>query len=61
MQKSANHLKVLHLHKIIPPLPPSFPKQVQEEHKPGFFNPVTPSRITTSDISKSSQVRFLIV
>ena len=26
-----------------------------------FFNPVTPSRITTSGISKSPEVRFLIV
>ena len=26
-----------------------------------FFNPVTPSRITISDICKSPQVRFLIV
>ena len=52
ISKHSTHTKSRHHH----PLSPS-PKQVQETTNPVFFNPVTPSRITTSKISQPPQVR----
>ena len=58
-EKEFYHLKTLHAQEITPPSSP-FPKQVQEIHQPSLFQSCF-NRITTSEISESPQMTFLIV